>query len=51
MGDSAGQKPASGLLKKVAEKLEILPHPHGPDQNTYLVLDDFGSLGRACCIE
>ena len=21
--------------------------PHGPDQDTYLVLDDFGSLGRA----
>jgi hypothetical protein len=21
--------------------------PHGPDQDTYMVLDDFGSLGRA----
>jgi hypothetical protein len=21
--------------------------PHGPDQDTYIVLDDFGSLGRA----
>jgi hypothetical protein len=21
--------------------------PHGPDRDTYMVLDDFGSLGRA----